>query len=117
MSHTGYFQAPTDSLLLARRHFWRAIRGKVDLEIQVGKMDLEAAASCFTLAGMNKHRALSAVRRYALKPGYQLCYTMGLRPFRRLYERFGGDRPRDFAVKVLALGQIGLDNLEEALTP
>jgi len=115
MIHTGYFRGPAERLLLARRNFLRAIRGKVDIGIQTGKMDLQAAASYLVRAGISKDRALSIVRRYALKPGYQSCYTIGLRRFRELYKRFGGDNPRDFALKVLPQGEIGFDNLEDVL--
>lgn len=115
LTHTGYFQGPADRLLLARRHFWRAIRGKVDLDIQAGTKDLAAAAGCLAEAGMSQDRAASVVRKYALKPGYQLCYTMGVRRFRDLYERFAGDGPRDFARQVLAEGEIGFDHLASVL--
>ena len=113
--HTGYFQGPADCLLLARRRFWRAVRGKVDLDIQTG-MDLFTTACFLEEAGMSKNQAASVVRKYALKPGYQLCYTIGQRRFRDIYERFGKDSPRDFTQKVLALGEIGFDNLEKVLT-
>jgi uncharacterized protein (DUF885 family) len=115
LTYTGYFQGPADRLLLARRHFWRAIRGKVDLDIQAGTKDLAAAARCLAQAGMSQDRAASVVRQYALKPGYQLCYTMGVRRFRDLYERFTEDGPRDFARQVLAEGEIGFDHLKSVL--
>ncbi len=116
LSHTGYFHGAADRLLLARRHFWRAIRGKADLDIQTGAMDLAAAAGCLTKAGMSQDRAVSVVRQYTLKPGYQLCYTMGVRQFRDLCQRFTGDGPRDFARQVLAQGEIGFDHLASVLT-
>jgi len=115
LTHTGYFHGPVDRLLLARRHFWRALRGKVDLGIQAGTMDLAAAAGCLTQAGMSRDRAASVVRQYALKPGYQLSYTMGVRRFRDLYGRFTGDGLRDFARQVLAEGEIGFHDLEAVL--
>ena len=115
LSHTGYFKGPADRLLLARRRFWRAVRGRVDLDIQTGT-DLFTAACLLEQAGMSKNRAASAVRKYALKPGYQLCYTIGRRRFRDIYERFGRDGPRDFTQKVLPLGEIGFGNLEKVLS-
>jgi uncharacterized protein (DUF885 family) len=80
-------------------------------------MDLFTTACFLEEAGMSKNQAASVVRKYALKPGYQLCYTIGQRRFRNIYERFGKDSPRDFTQKVLALGEIGFDNLEKVLTP
>ena len=115
LSHTGYFKGPADRLLLARRRFWRAVRGRVDLDIQTGT-DLFTAACLLEQAGMSKNRAASAVRKYALKPGYQICYTIGRRRFRDIYERFGRDGPRDFTQKVLPLGEIGFGNLEKVLS-
>jgi hypothetical protein len=78
-------------------------------------MDLAAAAGCLTQAGMSRERAASVVRQYALKPGYQLSYTMGVRRFRDLYEQFTGDGPRGFARQVLAQGEIGFDHLASVL--
>ena len=111
----GYFQEPADRLVLARRHLWRALRGRVDLALQTGKMDLSEAASCLTRAGMPEKQAASAVRKYALNPGYQLCYTIGLRAFRNLFEKYGKQDAQGFVAKVLAQGQVGFDDLERIL--
>jgi len=115
MAYTGYFQGAADRLLLAKRRLWRAVRGKVDLEIQTGKKDLSSAVCLLIPLGMSKKRALSTVRKYALNPGYQLCYTIGLRRLRDLYRRFGKDDSIEFALKVLNQGEIGFDNLERIL--
>ena len=116
MAHTGYFQGPANHLLLAKRRLWRAIRGKVDLKIQTGRRDLSNAADLLTPLGISRKQALSTVRRYALSPGYQLCYTMGLRFMRDLYRCFGKNNPKEFALKVLGQGEIGFDNLEGILS-
>ena len=116
MAHTGYFRGPADGLLLAKRRLWRAIRGRVDLDIQTGRRDLPSAAQILTPLGMSKNQALSTVRKYALNPGYQLCYTVGLRRFRHLYQKFGENNPVEFALKVLSQGEIGFDNLEHVLS-
>jgi hypothetical protein len=110
--HTGYFSEPTDRLQLARRHFWRAVRGKIDLGLQTGKMDLEAAANYLAQSGMDRERAAQVVKRYTLKPGYQLCYTLGLRRFRALFERCGQENPGEFAREVLSRGEVGFEALE-----
>ncbi len=117
---TGFFSdKPENSLLMAKRRFWRAMRGRVDLYLHSGQKSLDAAAGFLVDAGMPLARATAMVRRYALKPGYQLCYTVGRRRFRSLYDRYrqaGGAAP-EFARIVLAAGEIGFDNLAQRLFP
>jgi len=115
MRHTGYFDQTHDRLILARRNYWRAIRGKIDLGLQAGEVNLEKAADMLAAAGMDRGRAGRIVNKYTLKPAYQLCYTIGSRRFRALYERLGSGRPGRFAKRVLAQGEIGFDGLERAL--
>ena len=57
------------------------------------------------------------VKRYTLKPGYQLSYTIGRRGFRSLYNQYSatGGQPAGFARRVFAQGEIGLDQLEKVL--
>jgi uncharacterized protein (DUF885 family) len=62
---------------------------------------------------------MAMVRRYSLKPGYQLAYTIGRRRFWRLYDRlliFERKKIRlAFARRVLAQGEIGFNHLEQVL--
>jgi len=114
---TGFFSSPLDHMLLAKRRFWRAIRGRVDLDIHTRKRNLTEAASFLVDQGMEPSNALAMVRRYALKPGYQLAYTLGRRQFRRLYDKFNHRyrNPVKFARQVLAQGEIDFDDLEQIL--
>lgn len=114
---TGFFAGPTDRILMAKRRYWRAIRGIIDLDIQTGVRSLANAADFLTRAGLNRDQATAMVRRYALKPGYQLCYTIGRRKFKDLYRQFNGrgKDPAEFARRVLAQGEIGLDNLAKTI--
>jgi hypothetical protein len=114
---TGFFKDPLDRLFMAKRRFWRAMRGRVDLEIQTRRRDLDGAVVLLTANGMPPARARAMVRRYTLKPGYQLSYTIGRRRFRRLYGRYcdRGHSPEAFARRVLAEGQIGFEDLEALL--
>ncbi len=115
---TGFFSGPIDYMLLAKRRFWRAIRGRVDLDIHTRKRSLAEAASFLVDHGMERSNALAMVRRYVLKPGYQLAYTLGRRHFRRLYDKFNAEyqNPVKFAHQVLAQGEIDFDNLEPQLS-
>ncbi|MGA1796382.1 MAG: DUF885 family protein [bacterium] len=112
LRRTGYFAGPADRFLLAKRRLWRAIRGKVDIGLQTGRMDMEAAAQCLMETGIGREQAVSSARRYPLNPGYQLCYTMGLHRFLHLCDRFGGGDIRGFAGRVLTQGEIGFDDLD-----
>ena len=115
MRRTGYFHTPGDRLLMARRRLWRAVRGKVDLGLQTGRMDLSAAAACLVETGVSPDRARSVVRKYPLNPGYQLCYTAGLRAFEGLYRRYGRRDPARFAAVVLSGGEVSFRQLERSL--
>jgi uncharacterized protein (DUF885 family) len=108
---TGYFTAPQDRFLLAKRRLWRALRGKVDLSIQTGKFDVRAAARYLSHIGMSYTRALSTVKKYTLQPGYQLCYTIGLQRFLRLSEHYGDGRINQFVKNVLNQGEILFSDL------
>ena len=112
---TGYLHTQQDRLLLARRRLWRAIRGKVDLGLQTGQLDLASAAQRLTETGINPQDALSAVRKYPLNPGYQSCYTAGIRRFLDLYDRYGGIGLPAFVATVLGQGEIGFEYLEKVL--
>jgi uncharacterized protein (DUF885 family) len=104
-------------MLMAKRRFWRAIRGKVDFDIHMRRKSIDEAAAFLSEQGMPRRRADAMVRRYSLKPGYQLSYTMGRRRFRRLYDAFShrGKDPVTFARRVLAQGEIGFRHLEQLL--
>jgi Bacterial protein of unknown function (DUF885) len=115
MRQTGYLHTGSDLLQLARRRLWRAMRGKVDLGLQSGAMDIDTAAQYLSQTGMELSRARSSARKYTLNPGYQLCYTVGLRYFLDLFENFGWDRPQWFAGKVLAQGEIDFKDLKDCL--
>ena len=117
MFETGFFSGPVDRMLMAKRRFWRAVRGQIDFEIHMHRRTLDEAAVFLAELGMDRGRATAMVRRYSLKPGYQLAYTMGRRRFRRLYDescRKGTD-PVAFARRVLAQGEISFHHLAQIL--
>mgnify|MGYP006288104831 CR=1 FL=1 len=114
---TGFFGGAVDRLLMAKRRFWRALRGQVDFDLHVGRRSPDGAAALLVSHGLPARRAEAMVHRYCLKPGYQLAYTIGRRRFRRLWETFrrtAGD-PVAFARRVLAQGEIGFDHLAQQL--
>lgn len=112
---TGYFRGSDERLLLARRRLWRAIRGKIDLGLQTGTMDLPTAARYLVKTGVPAQDAMAVVRKYPLNPGYQLCYTTGIRRFLDLFQRCGRHDLQKFATTVLGQGEIGFQDLEQVL--
>ncbi len=115
MRFSGYFSAPADLLLLAKRRYRRAVRGLVDLDLQTGKRDPASAAGLLADAGFSRDAASSVVPKYALRPGYQVCYAFGIRRFLDLYSRYGAGDGKRFAHAVLSCGEIGFDRLEKIL--
>ena len=117
MFETGFFEGQIDRMLLAKRRFWRAVRGRADLEIHTRRRTLDEAAAVLSQNGMAPGRAQAMVRRYILKPGYQLAYTIGRRRFRRLYNQFRqtGQGASAFARRVLTQGEIAFDTLANEL--
>lgn len=112
---TGYFSGDVDLLLLAKRRYRRAVRGLVDLDLQTGMLDERSAARVLADAGFPGDAASSAVAKYALRLGYQVCYTFGLRRFLALYSRYGTGDLKGFVEAVLSCGEIGFDHVENVL--
>ena len=115
MRFTGYFSGPDDLLILARRRHRRAVRGLIDLDLQTGALDPGSAAALLARTGIPPAAAASAVAKYALRPGYQVCYSLGLRRFLDLYARYGEGGAGRFAGAVLSGGETGFDLVEDAL--
>ena len=110
---TGFFDGPVADLLMAKRRFWRAVRGRVDFNIHMRRQDLGQAAEMLTVHGMAPEKAKAMVARYTLKPGYQLAYAFGRRQFRRLYEMCQGARSAEvFTGLIMSQGEIEFDQLE-----
>ena len=115
MRLTGYFSAPSDRVILAKRRLRHAIRGKVDLGLQTGTMNIPSAIEYLRKMGISMEQAMSLVRKYPLNPGYQLCYTLGLRRFLDLFDRYGGENLPNFVHTVLEQGEIHFTDLEKIL--
>jgi hypothetical protein len=114
MAHTGWFHDRHDAFRQARRHYWRAVRAKIDLSLQTGAFDLGQAAAAFAAVGMDPGHAAAVVRSYPLKPAYQICYTIGRRRFRDLFVR-SGLSPAAFAKKVFSAGEVEFEDLERII--
>lgn len=115
MFRMGYLRGHQDLLMLTRRRFWRALRGKVDLGLQKGTMDLEMAARMLHQAGLTLSQSRAVVRKYALNPGYQICYTIGYQKFKKLFDTYGRGRLPQFVQTVLSQGEIHFEDLAAVL--
>jgi hypothetical protein len=111
MARTGYLENPWDRFLLARRRLERAARGRIDLGLQGGRMELEEAAELLVSVGYRSETARSVVPKYLLRPGYQVCYTVGLQQALKLFETYGRNSFAPFVRKVLTQGEIGFERL------
>lgn len=115
MQKSGFFNQEEDRLLLARRRFWRAMRGKVDLGLSTGKLSIPRAAQMLMETGLSREDAMDAAGKYPLNPGYQICYTIGIRRFMQLFKDTGNSDFRTFSRAVLCRGQIGFSDLSRIL--
>jgi hypothetical protein len=115
MLNTGAFDRDYDRLILARRRHRHAVRGKVDLLLHRGDLDLDSAAHELTKAGFSKDRARATARKYALRPSYQMCYTVGRRRFQTLFDLYRGQGTGSFTRTVLEQGEILFEDLENVL--
>jgi uncharacterized protein DUF885 len=115
MQLTGYLDNAYEHMLLARRRLWRAIRGKIDLGLQTGRIHFEAAVDDLVRTGTSPGDAAAVVRKYPLNPGYQLCYTLGFKGFLSLYRSYGKQDMKGFVKRAVSQGEIDLEDLERLL--
>jgi hypothetical protein len=111
---TGFCAGSRERLLMAKRRYYRALRGKADLMLNQGRWSRATAADHLHQAGYPSATAERMLSRYALKPGYQLCYSMGRRRFHELYAAWlaRGGRLEDFCAQVLSGGEVHFNDLK-----
>jgi uncharacterized protein (DUF885 family) len=112
LSHTGYFKGSAERFKLAKRRYWRAVRGQVDIGLQTKELDFESAAKILQKSGIPYDRAMASVKIYTLNPGYQICYTVGIRRFLDLFDHYGKHDLKKFVRTVLRNGEILFHDLE-----
>ena len=115
MARSGYFDGPWDRFLLAKRRAERAARGLVDCGLQSGRMSIVQAQELLLRVGYRPALAGSVVPKYLLRPGYQICYTLGLQQGLGLLDRFAAQDLGLFARTLLKQGEIGFARLEKVL--
>ncbi len=116
LDELGYIQDPRQQIVQLKRQLWRNLRAILDIELHVGKIGLTIAAKRIRTLGFSSARAERQVRRFALTPGYQLCYFMGAHEIMRLRERFSPQLgTKRFHDMLLGGGQIPFDLVEKRL--
>ena len=88
LDECGYIQEPRTQLIQLKRQLWRNLRAILDVKIHTRKITLMSAAREIEGLGFSSQRAHRQVRRFALTPGYQLCYSMGTYEILELRQRF-----------------------------
>jgi uncharacterized protein (DUF885 family) len=84
----GYIEDPRQQLVQLKRQLWRNLRAVLDIELHTGKIGLAQATEKINALGFSSKRARRQVRRFALTPGYQLCYFMGAHEIIQLRDQF-----------------------------
>ncbi len=112
----GYDPDPRQQLIRIKRDLWRAVRGRLDLELHIGTISLEQGAERLEALGYAPQDAKKQARRITLTPGYQLCYTLGKHGLLDLRRRHVPPLSlEDFHALVLGSGQVPFACLEQAL--
>jgi hypothetical protein len=112
----GYDPDPRQHLIRLKRDLWRAVRGRLDLELHVGTISLEQGAERLEALGYTPRDARKQARRVTLTPGYQLCYTLGKRGVLDLRRRCVPPLSLEgFHASLLGSGQVPFACLEQAL--
>ena len=112
----GYEPDPGQTFIRIRRDLWRAVRGRLDLDLQTGAGSLEEAAEKLVSIGYSLTQARKQARRITLTPGYQLCYTLGKKGFLDLRSRFVPPLSlKAFHEAVLSSGQVPFRVLKKIL--
>jgi hypothetical protein len=103
----GYHPDPRQRLIRLKRDLWRAVRGRLDVDLHIGAISLEQGAERLEALGYAPRDAWKQARRITLTPGYQLCYTLGKHHFLDLRRRHVPPLPlADFHAIVFGSGQV-----------
>ena len=129
MQELGFLDDPGDRLGMLDGQRMRAARVVLDLGVHLGKQNLEGTGKWdfdYALAFMRKNVNMSdqfvnfEVHRYFGWPGQAPAYKIGQRIWEQIRDEYSTRQGanfniKDFHMKALNLGSIGLDTLEKAL--
>lgn len=114
----GYFEDEADILNIAWLNYKRALYALADIKMQTKELNYTQTLDMLISAGINDEEASAAVDFLAINPASALSYVIGAKEFERLnakYQKKLKDKyeAKEFYEKVLSLGRIPLNVLEE----
>lgn len=116
LDELGYIRDPRQQLVGLKRQLWRCLRAVLDVELQTGRITLAKGAKKIEEIGFSSETAQRQIRRFALTPGYQLCYFMGTHEIFRLRQMFSLRLDQKaFHDTLLGRGEIPFKLAEKAL--
>ena len=117
LDELGYVRDLRQQLIGLKRQLWRNLRAELDIKLQTVRISLEQAGMEIEDLGFSRQRAERQIRRFALTPGYQLCYFMGNHEIIRLREQFSSRLDlKAFHDTLLGGGEIPFHFVEKRLT-
>jgi hypothetical protein len=116
LDELGYVRNPRQQLIGLKRQLWRNLRAALDVGLQTGEITLAQGAKKIEALGYSSKRAKRQIRRFALTPGYQLCYSIGMHEILRIRERFSSHSAlKTFHDTLLGGGQLPFRLVERRL--
>jgi uncharacterized protein (DUF885 family) len=107
LTELGYIESPLEYLVEYKRRLWRSARCQIDVGLTTGKLTHDKAMDLLTINGFTPEEAKRQIYRFALNPGYQLCYTLGCHEIVKLRETYGRLLGRErFHANLLEGGQL-----------
>jgi len=77
LTEYGYVASALDELVDRKRRLWRAARCQIDVGFATGMLGRQEGLRLLTTTGFSPEEASAQVERFAINPGYQVCYTLG----------------------------------------
>ena len=77
LTEYGYVASALDELVDRKRRLWRAARCQIDVGLATGTLGRQEGLRLLTTTGFSPEEATAQVERFAINPGYQVCYTLG----------------------------------------
>lgn len=112
----GYVIDPRHRIVQLQRQLWRDLRAILDVKLQTDRITIHSAMQEIQELGFSPETAQRQLRRFALTPGYQSCYFLGMYEIRRLKARYASRLGLSrFHNTLLHGGQIAFDLAEKRL--
>ena len=116
LDELGYTTEAKQHLVQFQRQLWRDLRAVLDVRLQTGAITMAQAAREVEAIGFPPHSATRQVQRFALTPGYQSCYFLGMHEILRLREQFADHLGfKTFHNLLLEGGQLSFDLVKKRM--